>query len=100
MFSSTAINFCLSAAYTISISCKLFSREFISSSTLSESFKYSSFSCCIFSIFEFIFFNSFSKSSISLALPKIFTVFCATEPPVIAPLGFIKSPFNVTILKE
>ena len=42
---------------------------------------------------------SFAEKSNGVA-PKILTVFCATLPPVIAPDGFIKSPFNVTILNE
>ena len=61
---------------------------------------YSFFSAFSFSIFEFISFRDFSKSSISLLLPKIFTVFVWIEPPVIAPVLLIMSPSNVTILKE
>ena len=40
------------------------------------------------------------NSSISLLLPKILTVFLVTDPPVIAPDGFITSPSNVIILNE
>ena len=64
----------------------------------STPFSYSIFSFSSFSILVLRFATSFSNFSISLLLPKIFTVFLATEPPVIAPDGFITSPSNVIIL--
>ena len=60
----------------------------------------SSFSKTAFSNFLSILFISFSNLFISDFLPKIFTVLFWTDPPVIAPDGFIISPSKVTILKE
>lgn len=61
---------------------------------------YSSFSAVLSAICFSSFLSSFSKSSISLLLPKIFTVLVCTLPPEIEPLELIMSPFRVTILNE
>ena len=100
IFSSISSNFCFFVAYSISISCNCFSKFCASSKISSIEFSYSSFSSFNFSTFSFSFFICFSKPSISLPLPKIFTVFLLTEPPVIAPDGLIKSPSSVIILNE
>ena len=98
IFSSIDNTFCFSVAYVMSISCSSFSNSVTSSKIFSIEFWYSSFSFSCFSILFFRFWISFWSFSISLPLPKIFTVFFATEPPVIAPDGFITSPSIVIIL--
>ena len=100
IFSSIEITLCFSVAYVISVSCNCFSNACTSSIISSDEFIYSSLSFSNFWIFSFNFFISFSKLSISLLLPKMLTVFFATEPPVIAPDGFITSPSIVIILNE
>ena len=97
-FSEINSTFCFCVAYSISISCKLLSKCSIVSNNSSMLSKYSSFSFSLFFNFEFNLFNSSFKSSISLLLPRIFTVLVCTEPPVIAPEELIISPFNVTTL--
>ena len=93
-------NSCFLVAYVISISCRFFS-SLADSSIVSVIFaEYSSFCFVILSISCFISLSFTFNSSISLLLPRIFTVFWATEPPLIAPDGFITSPSSVTILKE
>ena len=92
--------FCFSVAYFISISCKSFSSAAAFSIVSVMLVENSSFSLeivfiCFCNVFRFSVI-----SSISLPLPKILTVFCATEPPDIAPDGFIISPCIVTILNE
>ena len=84
----------------MSISCNSLSKLDESSNIPSIDSSYSSFSFVNFSIFAFPSFISFSSLSISLLLPKILTVFFATDPPVIAPDAFITSPSFVTILNE
>ena len=93
-------NSCFLVAYVISISCKFFS-SLADSSIVSAIFtECSSFSFSSFLISELSSSNLAFNSSISLLLPNIFTVFWATEPPLIAPDGFITSPSSVTILNE
>ena len=96
--SSNESIFWFSVAYTTSISCNSFSNLAVSSITSVIEAEYFSFSSVIEFILLFSFSISFAKSSISLLLPNIFTVFLATEPPVIAPDGFMISPSNVTTL--
>ena len=93
-------NSCFLVAYVISISCKFFS-SLADSSIVSAIFtECSSFSFSSFLISELSSSSLAFNSSISLLLPNIFTVFWATEPPLIAPDGFITSPSSVTILNE
>ena len=98
IFSSIDCNFCFSVAYVISISCNCFDKFSVSSNISSDEFSYSCLSFSIFSILFFIFSISCFNCSISLLLPRIFTVFFAIEPPVIEPDTFIISPSNVIIL--
>ena len=100
MFSSIDTTFCFSVAYTISVSCITCSNPITSSITSSCDFSYSSFCCSNSSIFLFNFLISFSSSCIWLVLPIMLFVFTVVDPPVIAPLGLITSPFSVTILNE
>ena len=100
IFSSIDKTLCFSVAYVISISCNCFSWLSICSIIFSDDSKYSSFSFSNFFTSSSSFFTSFCRFSISLLRPKILTVFLATEPPVIAPDGFIISPSSVIILNE
>ena len=100
IFSSTATIFCFSVAYTISISCNSFSSFAVCSILSPIDDAYSSFSAVLSAICFSSFLSSFSRSSISLLLPKIFTVLVCRLPPEIEPLELIMSPFRVTILNE
>ena len=60
---------------------------------------YFSFAVTISSICLSNFLISSARLFISAFLPNMFTVFFCTDPPVIAPDGFITSPSSVTILK-
>ena len=97
--SSSVSILCFSVAYSISISWLVCSILATSSSKSSIDVSYSSFSLVIFSISLFNFSISFSSSFIWFVLPIMLVVFCVVEPPDIAPLGLIISPFSVTILK-
>ena len=98
IFSSIETNFCFSVAYVISISCNSFSKLVAPSKVSSIDLSYSCFSFSNSTTFSLNFLVSFSNFSISLPLPKILTVFFATDPPVIAPDGLITSPSIVIIL--